>query len=63
MSKNQQNSGSKGVDGTTTKNKGESQQSHQKGAPSVSQKHIGKHTKDESGGADHNTTKKGANGI
>jgi hypothetical protein len=63
MSKNQQNSGSKGIDGTTTKHKGESQQSHQKGAPSVSDKSKGKHTKDESGGADHNTTKKGANNI
>ena len=63
MSKNQQNSGSKGIDDTTTKHKGESQQSHQQGAPSVSDKSKGKHTKDESGGADHNTTKKGANSI
>ena len=57
------NSGSKGADGSTTKHKGGSQQSHQKGAPSVSQKDTGKHTKDESGGADHNTTKKGQNSI
>jgi hypothetical protein len=63
MSKHQQNSGSKGIDGTATKNKGESQQSHQKGAPSVSKKTLPRHTKDESGGADHNTTKKGANSI
>jgi hypothetical protein len=63
MSKNQQNSGSKGIDGTTTKNKGESQQSHQKGAPSVGNKSKGKHTKDESEGADHNTTKKQQNSI
>ena len=61
MSKN--NSGSKGKDNTTTKNKGESQQSHQKGAESVSHKNTGKHTKDESGGAKHNTTKKQQNSI
>lgn len=61
MSKN--NSGSKGNDNTTTKNKGESQQSHQKGAPSVSKKDTGKHTKDNSVGAEHNTTKKQANSI
>ncbi|TKK68564.1 hypothetical protein FC093_10605 [Ilyomonas limi] len=63
MSKHQQNSGSKGIDGTTTKNKGESQQSRQKGAPGVSKKTLSRHTKDESGGADHNITKKGANSI
>jgi len=56
-------SGSKGNDGTTTKHKGESQQSHQKGAPSVSKKDGGKHTKDQSQGADHNTTKKQGNSI
>ncbi|HEX8358294.1 MAG TPA: hypothetical protein VF610_12805 [Segetibacter sp.] len=56
-------SGSQGNDGTQTKNKGESQQSHQKGAPSVSKKDTGKHTKDESGGAEHNTTKKQQNSI
>lgn len=56
-------SGSKGNDGTTTRNKGESQQSHQKGAKSVSKKDSGKHTKDESHGVDHNTTKKQENSI
>ena len=56
-------SGNKGNDGTTTRHKGESQQSHQKGAESVSKQDTGKHTKDESGGAEHNTTKKGANSI
>jgi hypothetical protein len=60
---NKNHSGSKGNDGTTTKNKGESQQSHQKGAESVSKKNTGKHTKDESGGAKHNTTKKQQNSI
>ncbi len=60
---NNQNTGSKGKDGSTTKNKGESQQSHQKGAPSVSKKDTGKHKKDESDGADHNTTKKQQNSI
>jgi hypothetical protein len=63
MSKNQQNSGSKGIDGTKTKHKGESQQSHQEHAPTVSDKSKGKHTKDQSGGADHNTTKKQQNSI
>jgi hypothetical protein len=56
-------SGSKGTDGTTTKNKGEGQQSRQKGAESVSKKNAGKHTKDESGGAKRNTTKKQQNSI
>jgi len=41
--KQENNSGSKGSDGTTTKNKGESQQSNQKGAESVSKKGAGKH--------------------
>jgi len=56
-------SGSQGLDGSHTKHKGESQQSHQKGAKSVSAKDAGKHTKDESGGAKHNTTKKQQNSI
>jgi hypothetical protein len=60
---NKNNSGSQGTDGTTTKNKGESQQSKQKGAPSVSKKDAGKHKKDESDGADKNTTKKQSNSI
>jgi len=63
MSKNKQNSGSKGIDGTTTKHKGESQQSHQQSATTVSDSSKGKHTKDQSGGADHNTTKKQQNSI
>jgi hypothetical protein len=52
-----------GLDGSTTKHKGESQQSHQKGAESVSKQDTGKHKKDESDGADKNTTKKGANSV
>jgi hypothetical protein len=60
---NKNNSANKGTDGSATKNKGESQQSQQKGAPSVSKKNAGKHTKDESGGAEHNTTKKQQNSI
>jgi hypothetical protein len=60
---NKNHSGNTGNDGTRTKNKGESQQSHQKGAESVSKKNAGKHTKDESGGAKHNTTKKQENSI
>lgn len=57
------NSGDQGNDGTKTKHKGESQQSHQKGAKSVSKKDTGKHTKDESHGAEENTTKKQQNSI
>ena len=57
------NTASQGNDGSTTKNKGESQQSNQKGAKSVSNKHNGKHKKDESAGAAHNTTKKQGNSI
>ncbi len=60
---NKDNSGSKGQDGTITKNKGESQQSHQKGAKSVGSNSKGKHKKDESDGADKNTTKKQSNSI
>jgi hypothetical protein len=43
------NSGSRGIDDSQTTHKGESQQSKQQGAPSVSKKSKGKHTKDESG--------------
>ncbi|HEX8460439.1 MAG TPA: hypothetical protein VF623_03380 [Segetibacter sp.] len=60
---NKNHSDNQGNDGTTTKNKGESQQSHQKGAKSVSKHDTGKHTKDESGGAGKNTTKKQENSI
>ena len=60
---NKNHSGSEGLDGKTTKNKGESQQSKQKGAKSVAKHDTGKHTKDESGGAKHNTTKKQENSI
>lgn len=52
-----------GLDGSTTKHKGESQQSHQKGAKSVAKHETGKHKKDESDGANKNTTKKGSNSI
>ena len=57
------NVGSKGIDGSTTKHKGESQQSHQKGSSSVSKKTLPKHSKDNSDGAEHNTTKKQSNSI
>ena len=49
--------------GSITKNKGESQQSQQKGAQSVSNKNSGMHSKDESGGAAKNTTKKQGNSV
>ncbi|MBS7565010.1 hypothetical protein KHS38_11400 [Mucilaginibacter sp. Bleaf8] len=62
--KNNTNISDQGIDGTKTKHKGESQQSHQKGAPSVSNKTAGKHLKDESGGGSKkNTTKKQQNSI
>ena len=64
MSKgNKNHTGEEGLDDTKTKNKGESQQSHQKGAPSVSKHDAGKHKKDNSDGAEHNTTKKQGNSI
>jgi hypothetical protein len=63
MSKSKNHSGEQGNDNTKTKNKGESQQSHQQGAASVSKRNTGKHTKDESHGADKNTTKKQSNSI
>jgi hypothetical protein len=55
--------GSRGNDGSTTNNKGESRQSMQKGAKSVAKHDNGKHTKDESGGAARNTTKRQSNSI
>ena len=63
------NSGNEGTDGTKPKHKGEMETSHQKGAPSVSNKGKGKHFKDESGGEainktdPDNTTKKQQNSI
>jgi hypothetical protein len=61
--KQKNNNGSQGQDGTATKHKGESQQTQHKGAPSVSKKGNGKHSKDESGGAQKNSTKKQSNSI
>jgi hypothetical protein len=57
------NAGNKGQDGTVTKHKGESQPSKQKGSKSVGSNSKGKHKKDESDGAEHNTTKKQSNSI
>ena len=59
----QGNAGREGIDGSETKHKGESQQSHQKGAESVSKQDKGRHTKDKSHGVDENSTKKGANSV
>jgi len=61
--KQKDNSGSQGTDGTRTKNKGESQQSQQQGAISVSKKGAGKHSKDESQASKKNTTKKQGNSM
>ena len=69
MSNNKSNTANEGVDGTETKHKGESQQTQQKGAPSVSKKGSGKHFKDQSGSEAQratdpdNTTKKQQNSI
>jgi hypothetical protein len=60
---NKEHAANEGLDGSTTRHKGESQQSHQKGAKSVGSQDKGKHKKDESDGAEKNTTKKGANSI
>ena len=57
------NKDNQGQDGTTTKLKGMSQQSHQKGADSVGKHDKGKHKKDESDGSEKNTTKKGPNNV
>ena len=59
----QTNTGNMGNDRTAFKNKGESQQSQQKVASSVSNKGSGAHQKDESHGAEQNTTKKQGNSI
>jgi hypothetical protein len=56
------NSAKEGIDDTKTKEKGESQQSKQKGAASVSRKDS-KHQKDDSDGASKNTTKKQGNSV
>ncbi len=61
--RNKTNTGSRGNDGSETRNKGESMQNPQKGAQGVSNKRNGKHRKDESEGAEKNTTKKGGNSI
>ena len=61
--RNKEHTDKEGLDGANTKHKGESQQAHQQGAESVSNRESGKHKKDESDGADKNTTKKGANSI
>jgi len=60
---NRDHSGSRGNDNSITRHKGESQQSNQKGARSVSTQNTGKHMKDESHGSDKNTTKRGENSI
>lgn len=56
------NTAKKSTEGSKKNNKGESKQTTQKGALSVG-KNKGKHKKDESDGADKNTTKKQSNSI
>lgn len=45
------------------KHKGQELQGHQKGAPATNKRDTGKHRKDESDGAEKNTTKKQQNSI
>ena len=45
------------------KNKGQELQDNQKGAPAVGKHDTGKHKKDESDGADDNSTKRQQNSI
>jgi hypothetical protein len=52
-----------GTEVTETRHKGESQQSNQKGAKSVANHDLPRHKKDESDGAEKNTTKKQSNNI
>lgn len=61
--RNKEHAGHRGLDNTETGNKGESQQRGHKGAKSVASHQTGKHKKDESDGADKNTTKKQSNSI
>jgi hypothetical protein len=56
------NSGVRGTN-ATSKHKGESEPSRQKGAASISNKNKEKHKKDDSDGAEKNTTKKQQNSI
>ncbi len=44
-------------------NKGQVRQNHQKGSPAMSNRTTEKHKKDDSDGADKNTTKKQQNSI
>ena len=62
MSKNEHVNKS-GTEETETRHKGESQQSNQKGAKSVANHDLPRHKKDESDGAEKNTTKKQSNNI
>jgi hypothetical protein len=43
--------------------KGQPRQNTQKGGPALNRRDTGKHEKDESGGAEKNTTKKQSNSI
>ena len=65
MSKDQK--ASNGRTGNGNENKGERKQTSQPGAPNKSNRQTGgnkRHERDDSShGADHNTTKKGANSI
>ena len=63
MSSNKDHTASKGHDGSTTNNKGESQQTPQKGAKSVAKHDTGKHKADDSDGDTKQTTKKQSNSI
>jgi hypothetical protein len=64
MKKDKKNrSGSISGGGTKTNNKGDRHQTSQPGAPNKSNRQTGGHRKDDSDGAEKNTTKKGPNAV
>ena len=63
MTSKKEHSAHEGLDGSTTTRKGNSKQNPQPGAHGIAKKDTGKHTKDDSGGAKKNTTKKQSNSI
>lgn len=56
-------SGSISNENRKQKGRGEARQSHQPGAPNKSNRQTGGHEKDDSHGAERNTTKKQSNSI
>ena len=64
MNKDKKNrSGSLSNEGGKAANTGDRRKKHQPGAPAKSNRQTGNHERDESSGAERNTTKKGANSV